>query len=91
MTLRWASSAQADLARLYEFLAPLHPPAAARAVRQIIAAANRLPVQPRLGVRLHEFGDREVRRIVIGDYEVRYEIASNDLYILRVFHTREDR
>ena len=89
--MRWTSSAQADLARLYEFLAPLHPPAAARTVRQIVAAANRLPVQPRLGARLHQFGDREVRRIVIGDHEMRYEIAGTDLYVLRVFHTREDR
>jgi hypothetical protein len=37
------------------------------------------------------FGDREVRRVLVQKYEVRYEIAGSDLYVLRVFHTREDR
>ncbi|HEX9570679.1 MAG TPA: type II toxin-antitoxin system RelE/ParE family toxin [Burkholderiales bacterium] len=34
---------------------------------------------------------REVRRILIGDYEIRYELAGRDVFVLRIFHTREDR
>ena len=91
MALRWTSKAHSDLARLYEFLQPVHPPAAIRAVRQILAAAKHVPRRPRLGVRLREFGAREVRRIIVGDYEIRYELTATDVYILRIFHTREDR
>ena len=91
MALRWTSKAHSDLARLYEFLQPVHPPAAIRAVRQLVAAAKRIPRRPRLGVRLREFGAREVRRIIVGDYEIRYELTATDVYMLRIFHTREDR
>ena len=91
MALRWTNKAQSDLVRLYEFLQPVHPPAAVRAVRSLLDAAKRIHAKPRLGVRLQEFGAREVRRIIVGNYEVRYELTAADVYILRIFHTREDR
>jgi plasmid stabilization system protein ParE len=91
VALRWTTSARADLVRLYEFLEPVNPSAAARVVQVLIAAVQRVPKRPRLGVRLHEFGDREVRRLLVADYEVRYEITRQDIFVLRIFHTREDR
>ena len=91
MALRWTSKAHSDLVRLHEFLQPVNPAAAARAVRQLVAGAKRIPAHPRLGMRLPEFAPREVRRILIGDYEIRYELAERDLIVLRIFHTREDR
>jgi plasmid stabilization system protein ParE len=91
VALRWTSNAQSDLVRLYEFLQPVHPAAAARAVGSLLDAAKRIPARPRLGVRLQEFGAREVRRIIVGSYEMRYELTGTDVYILRIFHTREDR
>jgi hypothetical protein len=33
----------------------------------------------------------EVRRILVGRYEVRYEIQESIIYALRLWHTREDR
>jgi len=89
--LRWARSAHADLVRLHEFLRPVNPAAAARAVGQIVAAARRLPAHPRLGQRLDAYGKREVRRVVVGEYELRYELTERDVFVLRIFHTREDR
>jgi len=91
MALRWTSKAQSDLARLYEFLLPVNPPATAQVVRQLVAGAKRIPAHPRLGVRLPEFGPRDVRRVLIGDYELRYELTDTDVFVLRIFHTREDR
>ncbi len=91
MALRWTTSARADLARLHEFLEPVNPRAAALAVRQLVAGAKRIPARPRLGQRLRGFAGREVRRILIGDYEIRYELAGRDVFVLRIFHTREDR
>jgi plasmid stabilization system protein ParE len=79
------------LARLHEFLEPVNPRAAALAVRQLVAGAKRIPARPRLGQRLRGFAGREVRRILIGDYEIRYELAGRDVFVLRIFHTREDR
>lgn len=48
-------------------------------------------VNPRIGERLEEFAPREVRRILVGKYEIRYEIQDSMIYLLRLWHTREDR
>lgn len=91
MALRWTTSARSDLVRLHEFLEPVNPRAAALAVRHLVAGARRIPAQPRLGQRLRQFAGREVRRLLVGDYEIRYELIRNDVFVLRIFHTREDR
>ncbi len=91
MALRWTSKAHADLVRLHEFLQPVNPTAAARVVRHIVAGVKRIPAHPRLGLRLPEFAPREVRRVRVGDYEIRYELAGTDVLVLRIFHAREDR
>ena len=91
MRIEWTSKALGDLARLYEFLAPLNPPAAARLVQSRSKTPSSLLPNPRLGEKLDEFLPREVRRILVGQYEIRYEIQSDTLFILRVWHTREQR
>ena len=89
--IHWSSKALGDLARLYEFLAPTNPPAAAKAVQALTRAPDRLLEHPRLGERLEEFAPREVRRILLGKYEMRYEVAGEEIYLLRIWHTRENR
>jgi len=91
MRLRWTSAAHGDLARLHEFLKTDSPSAAARVVRALVAAPERLLQTPRLGERLEEFSPREVRRMIIGRYEMRYEVADQAIFVLRIWHTREDR
>ncbi|EPJ81512.1 type II toxin-antitoxin system RelE/ParE family toxin [Pseudomonas sp. CFII68] len=91
MELKWTSKALADISRLYEFLAAVNQPAAARTVQQLTAAPITLLTNPRIGERLEEFEPRDVRRIQIGHYEMRYEIIHSTVYLLRLWHTREDR
>lgn len=91
MQLKWTSKALADLARLYDFLAPVNRSAAARTVQSLTAAPTNLLANPRIGEKLDEFEPREVRRILVGRYEMRYEIQEATLYVLRFWHTREDR
>lgn len=91
MKLKWTSKALSDLARLYEFLAPVNKLAAARTVQSLTAAPANLLLNPRIGERLEEFEPREVRRILVGHYEMRYEIQESIIYVLRLWHTREDR
>lgn len=89
MDLKWTRSATSDLARLHRFLAPLNAAATARAVQALVAAPSRLLTQPRMGRRLEEFDPREVRRILVGTYEMRYEIQGDKLLVLRIWHARE--
>lgn len=91
MELNWTHKALSDLARLYDFLAPVNRTAAARTIQSLTAAPASLVANPRIGERLDEFEPREVRRILVGHYEMRYEIREATLYVLRLWHTREDR
>lgn len=91
MELKWTSKALSDLARLYEFLAPVNKPAAALAVQALTKAPAILLANARVGEQLFQFEPREVRRILVGQYEMRYEISGEMIYVLRLWHTREDR
>ena len=91
MKLKWTNKALSDLARLYEFLAPVNRQAAARTVQSLTAAPVRILEQPYLGEKLEEFELREVRRIQVGSYEMRYEVQESTIYVLRLWHTRENR
>lgn len=91
MNLEWTSKAESDLHRLYDFLVRVNPPAATNIVRQLVDAAKTLLEHPRLGSRLPEFTSHEVRRLIVGDYEIRYSINNTSITILRLWHTREDR
>jgi plasmid stabilization system protein ParE len=91
MEIKWTSKALSDLVRLYEFLAPVNQPAAARTVQALSAAPSSLLANPRIGKRLEEFNPREVRRIIVGDYEMRYELENTTIFVVRLWHTRENR
>ncbi|KEQ51845.1 Plasmid stabilization protein [Sphingobium chlorophenolicum] len=91
MKIQWTSKASSDLLRLHEHLRPVAPEAAAHVVQQLAHAPNRLLDYPRLSEKLEAFEPREVRRIIIGHYEMRYEIANGTLFILRLWHCRENR
>lgn len=91
MSLRWTEKGASDLARLHEFLALVSPQAAAKTVRSITVAAGRLLAHPRIGERLESYAPREVRRMIIGAYELRYEISGDNIIVLRIWHTREAR
>jgi len=91
MILRWTTSAERDLVRLHTFLATINSRAAAQVVRQLIAGAEQLIQYPQLGIKLEEFLPRDVRRMIIGDYELRYELTDETIYVLRLWHGREDR
>ena len=76
MELMWTDKALSDLIRLYEFLEALNSKAASSAVQALTAAPNALLSNPRIGESLEEFLPREVRRILVGHYEIRYEIQA---------------
>jgi plasmid stabilization system protein ParE len=91
MDLKWTSKALSDLVHLYEFLAPANKSAAARVVQALSKAPTMLLANPRIGQQLFHFEPREVRRILVGQYEIRYEIQRETIYVLRLWHTSEDR
>ncbi|EJU5898027.1 type II toxin-antitoxin system RelE/ParE family toxin [Salmonella enterica] len=91
MELKWTSKALSDLARLYDFLVLASKPAAARTVQFLTQAPVILLTHPHMGEQLFQFEPREVRRIFAGEYEIRYELNGRTIYVLRLWHTRENR
>lgn len=91
MRVRWSREALADLSRLHAFLAPASLMIADEAIAGILEAPDRLITHPRLGERVDRYSDREVRHLFVEDYELHYEVASDLILIIRVWHMREDR
>ncbi len=91
MRVMWTRKASSDLVRQHEHLRPVALDAAARVVQQLARAPDRLIDYPRIGEKLEPYEPREVRRIIVGNYEMRYEIADATIFILRLWHCRENR
>ena len=91
MKLAWTARAVSDLERLHAFLSRVNRPAADRTVQALARAPARLLDYPRIGEALGEFAPREVRRILVGGYEIRYELKDETITVLRLWHTREER
>ena len=89
--IKWTTNAERDIAKVYDFLARSNPKAAVQTVKLLIEGIEKIDAFPQLGIRLDDFKPREVRRIIIGDYEIRYEFAENTIFVLRLWHSREDR
>ena len=91
MRVRWTRRALRDLARIRDFLLPVNPPAAVKAVRALQAAVSILADRPRIGAPVEEYAPLEVRRLIVGQYEIRYEVLEATIRILHLWHTRENR
>jgi plasmid stabilization system protein ParE len=92
MRLTWSPSAIDDLARLHRFPAPKSLRAATQALRTLRSAARKLIEYPRMGETVDdEMGSRDIRRMFVEDYELRYEVRSDAIVVLRIWHTRENR
>jgi plasmid stabilization system protein ParE len=91
MRVQWTGRASLDLARVRDFLLPVNPTAALTTVRALRAATLKLVDHPQVGRLLERHGPREVRRLIVGQYEIRYEVTETAILIVRLWHTREDR
>ena len=89
--ISWTRRAVQDLDRLHEFLKIVNPVAATKTVQSLVSAPHVLVNNPRMGERLEAFELREIRRLLIARYEMRYEVRESNLFILRIWHTREER
>ncbi len=89
MKLQFTHSAQRDLIRLREFVASKNPQAAKRVSQRLKQSILRLTDQPETGINVEELPG--VRDLISGNYLVRYAVLENEIYILRIWHGKEDR
>lgn len=91
MKIVWTRQALFDLERLHGFLAPVSPRAAAKVYRKLKDATQLFAEHPQAGSPVHGYSNREIRRKVVGRYEIRYEVLQDHIRILNLWHTFEDR
>lgn len=91
--VRWLPDALNDLRRLYEFIEPHSPQAAARAVDTLVEAAESLEEFPEKGRPWDiESGFRELSaRFGARGYVIRYRFFEGEVIVVRVWHALEDR
>ena len=91
VALKWTSKAHADLVRLHEFLRPVKSDRSKPCRSPTGRGHQAYTYAPSPRRTTEQFDPREVRKVLIGDYEVRYAVLDADVFVLRIFHTREDR
>jgi len=91
MNLLYSEEAIQDLVRLREFIEIKNPLAAQRAAASIKKGISQLKEFPRLGVKVDTAPDSDVvRDLIIGNYLARYLITEQMIYILRIWHHKEE-
>ena len=89
MQIRFSPESVEDLKRLYEFIAEHDMDAARTTALNLKSAINRFADFPHIGHPLEDLVG--VREFVFGRYVIRCMIRSESLYVLRVWHGREER
>jgi len=90
MKLVFSRSAVDDLVRLREFIAQHSPDAARRISERLRGAILELVNHPQMGRPVPDLPG-EIRELIFGRYMVRYEVRSKKLYVLRIWHGKENR
>jgi toxin ParE1/3/4 len=90
MKLVFSRSAVDDLIRLREFIAKHSPSAAQRISERLRGAILGLVQNPQIGRPVPDIPG-EIRELIFGKYVVRYEVRAKILYVLRIWHGKENR
>jgi len=91
MKIRYSPEAIDDLQRLVEFVEDKNPFAARRIAINLQEGVDKLKQFPRIGLPVLKASDPEqVRDLYISNYTVRYLIADEIIYVLRIWHNKEN-
>ena len=92
MRLSYSREAINDLIRLREFITIKNPGAAQKVAKSIRKGISQLKIFPYMGVEVELAPNPEmIRDLIVGNYIARYLIHSKQIYILRVWHHKEER
>ena len=90
MKIIYTPEAVNDLQRLREFIEIKNPKAAAKTAQSLQTGIKKLKTFPHLGIQVKEDESDRIKDLLLGDYIVRYLPLKEVIYILRVWHQKED-
>lgn len=89
--VQYSPESVADLQRVVEFVEVKNPYAARRIAIDVQEGVSKLKQFPQIGLPVIKAPDPEkIRDLYVSDYTVRYLITSETIYILRVWHNKEN-
>jgi plasmid stabilization system protein ParE len=91
MKVSFTPEAVADLKRLREFIESKNPIAAQRIANELLRGIEKLKAFPEIGLKVIRAPQPHlVRDLFIGNYTVRYFIGVDEIFILRMWHDKEN-
>jgi len=86
----WSKPAKADLRSIHDFIAHDSRHYAKKVTQDIAAKTDILDELPRMGKRVPELNNEDIRELSLYSYRILYEIKNPDVFILAVIHKRRD-
>lgn len=91
MTIHYTLESVQDLDRLRKFIANKSLSATNRIVSELKQEVNKLCEFPSIGIKIVSMvNSSEIRDLFIGHYTVRYLVVNDDIFILRLWHDKEN-
>jgi plasmid stabilization system protein ParE len=91
MKVKYSPESIDDLTRVVEFIENKNPYAVRRIAIDLQEGVDRLKQFPEIGLPVLKANDPEkIRDLYIKDYTVRYLINEDIIYVLRVWHNKEN-
>ena len=85
---RWSQRARADLKAIHDYIAKDSPANAKAVVRDILTRAAALPETPRIGRRVPELDDPDIREVPAHAWRVIYQLRGETVFIVTLVHRR---
>ena len=85
---RWSQRARKDLKAIHDHIARDSPANAKTVVRDILARAATFPDTPRIGRRVHELDDPDIREVAAHSWRVIYQLRGESIFIVTLVHRR---
>ncbi|MEN6468981.1 MAG: type II toxin-antitoxin system RelE/ParE family toxin [Smithella sp.] len=86
----WAEPAKSDLRSIHDFIASDSKYYAKKVVQDVIDRTNILDEYPRIGRKVPEIGEENIREIFAYSYRILYEIKKETVYIIGIIHGRQN-
>lgn len=82
----WSSQARADAEAIAAYIGRDSASASRSWMMRVLRAVEQLEAFPRSGRIVPEYGDADIRELLVGDYRVIYRIVTGGVEIAEVYH-----
>ena len=86
----WSELAKADLRSIHDFIASNSPHYAKKIAQDLREKTVILERLPRIGNKIPELGDDDIRELSLHAYRIIYQIKGQDIVVLTVVHSRRN-